>query len=94
MKSLVIALTFCAATAMTGIAAAGCDGHGSLDAKAPPQDKAVLAQATVKPKAASTVTTKTDAQVEAKAAITKAAITKATITKAAVRAETRRSITL
>jgi len=87
MKSLVIALAFCAGNAMTGIAAANCDGHGSLDAKAPSQDKAVLAQAIVKPKASPAVTTKVASQVEAKAA-TKAA------TKAVVRVEARKSTTL
>jgi len=83
MKSLVIALAFCAGSAMTGIAAANCDGHGSLDAKAPSQDKAMLAKTTVQPKASPAVTTKVATQVEAKAA-----------TKAAVRVEARKSTTL
>lgn len=83
MKSLVIALAFCAGSAMTGIAAASCEGYGSLDAKAPVQDKAVLAQATVQPKVASAGTTKAAPQVETKA-----------VAKAAVRTETRKSTTL
>lgn len=79
MKSLVIALAFCAGSAMTGIAAASCDSHGSLDAKAPSHDKAVLAQTTVQPKAIPAVTTKVASELE---------------TKAAVRVEVRKSTTL
>jgi len=83
MKSLVIALAFCAGSAMTGLAAANCDSHGSLDAKAPSHDKAVLAQTTVQPKAIPAVTTKVASQLETKAAA-----------KAAVRVEVRKSTTL
>jgi len=83
MKSLGIAFAFCAASAMTGIAAASCDGYGSLDAKAPSQDKAVLAQTAVQPKAKPAASTQAAAKVETK-----------TIAKTAVRAEVRKSTTL